>query len=90
MTHAELIAHVSAGCGLPKRDAHRVVDDLAKTILLALSKGDEVTIPGVGKLHVVDRAARTGTNPATGASVDIPAKRVAKLRMATELRRALV
>lgn len=89
MTHAELIAHVAAGCGLPKQDARKVIDDLAKTILGALSRGDEVTIPGVGKLHTVERAARTGMNPATGASVDIPAKRVAKLKMSTELKRAL-
>jgi nucleoid DNA-binding protein len=39
----------------------------------ALTKGDEVTIPGFGKFSAVQRAARTGRNPATGAELEIKA-----------------
>ena len=40
------------------------------------------TIPGIGKLVVVDRKARAGRNPATGESIQIPAKRSLKFRVA--------
>jgi DNA-binding protein HU-beta len=43
---------------------------------------DGFTIPGLGKLVVVSRKARMGRNPATGAAIKIPAKKVLKFRIA--------
>ena len=40
------------------------------------------TIPGLGKLVLVNRKARMGRNPQTGAAIKIPAKRVVKFRVA--------
>jgi DNA-binding protein HU-beta len=40
------------------------------------------TLPGIGKLVLVDRKARIGRNPATGAQIEIPAKTVVKFRVA--------
>jgi DNA-binding protein HU-beta len=42
------------------------------------------TFPGVGKLVIVDRKARLGRNPATGETIQIPAKRVLKFRIAKQ------
>lgn len=89
MTQAEFISRISGDSGIPRKDVERVLDSVGKTVQSALASGDTVALPGVGKLSVADRAARTGMNPATGAKVDIPAKRVAKLKAGAELTRAL-
>ncbi len=56
----------------------------------ALTRGDELTLPGIGKMTVKDRPARTGRNPATGESIEIPAKRTVRLVAAKALKDALV
>ena len=48
------------------------------------------TFPGVGKLVVVDRKARLGRNPATGETIQIPAKRVLKFRIAKQAKDAVL
>ena len=47
------------------------------------------TIPGLGKLVVVNRKARMGRNPATGEQIKIPAKRVLKFRIAKAAKDAI-
>jgi len=54
-----------------------------------LMAGRAVTIPGVVKLKPVDRAARKGRNPATGESIDIPARRDVKATVSPTLRSRL-
>lgn len=49
----------------------KTTDDI-KAMLL---RGEDVNLPGIGKLKVKTRNARTGRNPATGAAVDIPSRR---------------
>ena len=48
------------------------------------------TIPGLGKLVLVNRKARMGRNPATGASIKIPAKRVLKFRVSKAAKDAIL
>ena len=48
------------------------------------------TIPGLGKLVLVNRKARVGRNPATGESINIPAKRVVKFRVAKAAKDAIL
>ncbi|MEK6566882.1 MAG: HU family DNA-binding protein, partial [Bacteroidota bacterium] len=48
------------------------------------------TLPGIGKLVLVDRKARMGRNPATGASIQIPAKTVVKFRVAKAAKEAVL
>jgi DNA-binding protein HU-beta len=53
---------------------------LTKDQLIAdqLENGAEITLPGIGKLKVTERPARTGRNPSTGAAIEIAAKKVVK------------
>ena len=51
---------------------------------------DSFTIPGLGKLVLVDRKARLGRNPATGEQINIPAKRVVKFRIAKAAKDAIL
>jgi DNA-binding protein HU-beta len=50
---------------------------------------DGFTIPGLGKLVLVQRKARIGRNPATGEQIKIPAKKVVKFRVAKAAKEAI-
>ena len=73
----EVLAEMS---GLSKADAKSLLD--AQAQLAYAEAKDGYTIPGIGKLVVVNRKARKGRNPATGQEIDIPAKTVLKFRIA--------
>jgi DNA-binding protein HU-beta len=63
--------------GVSKRDA-RVLSDMAERS----QRSGVFVIPGLGRLVRVDRTARTGRNPVTGEAIKIPAKKIAKFRVA--------
>jgi DNA-binding protein HU-beta len=48
------------------------------------------TLPGIGKLVLVDRKARLGRNPKTGETIQIPAKKVVKFRIAKACKDAII
>ena len=78
MNKAELVEEVSGEAGLTKRETQKVIDTMIKTITDTLSRGEKVILVGFGTFGVRQRKARTGRNPQTGATIQIPAKRVAK------------
>ena len=75
-TKHELIDALSERTGHPKRDATAFVDALGELAQEALAAGQEVMLPGIGKLAVKEKAARTGRNPQTGAAIEIAARKV--------------
>ena len=80
MTKSQITATLAEKTGLTKAQITSVMDAQAE---LAYAQAPEsYTIPGIGKLVLVDRAARMGRNPATGETIQIPAKRVLKFRIA--------
>lgn len=84
----EIAAHV-ANEGVSKTAIKFVLDAQADIARRELKKGGEVTLPGLGKLSVTKRAARTGRNPATGAALKIKAKNVPKFSAAKALKDAV-
>ncbi len=78
MNKAELVEEVSGEIGLSKRETQKVIDAIIGTIGDTLAAGEKVTLVGFGTFGVRQRMARTGRNPQTGATIQIPAKRVAK------------
>ncbi|KKK83317.1 hypothetical protein LCGC14_2794600 [marine sediment metagenome] len=78
MNKAELVNEVSGEVGLSRRETQKVVDVIIGTIGDTLAAGKKVTLVGFGTFGVRQRKARTGRNPQTGATIQIPAKRVAK------------
>ncbi len=78
MNKAELVNEVSGEVGLSKRETQKVIDAIIGTIGDTLAAGEKVTLVGFGTFGVRQRKARTGRNPQTGATIQIPAKRVAK------------
>jgi len=66
-----------------------LADDLVTMLVKNLKKGNRVRIAGLGILQVKKRAARTGRNPATGETIQIPAKKKIAFRAAKELKEAV-
>lgn len=80
MNKSELVAAVAAQAGLTKAQAQKAVEATVDAIAGALKNGDKVQLIGFGTFSVVEKAAREGVNPATGAKIQIPAKKVAKFK----------
>lgn len=78
MNKAELVEEVSGEVGLNKRETQKVIDAIIRTIGDTLVAGEKVTLVGFGTFGVRQRKARTGRNPQTGGTIQIPAKKVPK------------
>ena len=87
MTKSEIISHLAQKSGLPKKQVAELLDELAQLAYKEAHNG--FPVPGLGKLVVVDRAARMGRNPKTGEPLQIPAKRALKFRLAKEAKDAV-
>ncbi len=86
MNQSELIANVARATGISKADAERAVKATLNEIGDAIERKEEVNLAGFGTFRVEHRNARTGRNPQTGASMDIPAKNVIKFSPGKALR----
>jgi len=86
MNKAELIEEVVAETGLTKRTASEAISAVTDAITDAVARGERVTLVGFGSFRVVSRKARTGKNPQTGETIQIPAKKVPKFRAGKGLR----
>ena len=80
MTKGQVISYLAEKMGLTKAQAGQFLEELAKLAYKEAKQG--FTLPGIGKLVLVNRKARSGRNPATGETIQIPAKTVVKFRVA--------
>lgn len=78
MTKADLIDAVASEVGISKKAAAEAIDSVFSNITRSLRRGDKYTHVGFGTFSVVQRAAREGRNPQTGATIRIPARNVVK------------
>jgi DNA-binding protein HU-beta len=85
---SELIDHIADRAGLTKADAGAALDAATGAIADTLGRGGEVSIGGFGKFSVSHRAARSGRNPATGATIQIAASKAPKFSAAKALKDA--
>ncbi|MDO6433134.1 HU family DNA-binding protein [Flavitalea sp. BT771] len=85
MNKAELIDKIAGDAEISKKEANAALDSFTEAIAKTLKKGDKVTLVGFGTFSVSKRAARTGRNPQTGATIKIKAKKVAKFKAGKEL-----
>lgn len=88
MTKSAILSTLAAKTGLTKKQAGIFVDEL---VALAYKEAkNSFTIPGLGKLVLVNRKARLGRNPATGETIQIAAKKVVKFRIAKAAKDAIL
>jgi len=83
---AELVEEVVNETGLTRRTAREAVNTVTSVITDALARGEIVTLVGFGTFKVMERKARTGRNPQTGQTIQIPAKKAPKFRPGKGLR----
>jgi len=88
MTKSQIIAAVAEKADISKVQAKDALEGLAE--LAYENASDGFTVPGLGKLVKVDRAARMGRNPATGETIQIAAKTVLKFRIAKAAKDAVL
>ena len=75
MNKTELIAAMAENSGLTKKDCEAALAAFTCAVETAMKGGDKVQLVGFGTFEVKERAARTGKNPATGATIEIPASK---------------
>ena len=75
MNKVELVASVVEKTGLAKKDAEKAVSAVLDSVKEAVAKGDKVQLVGFGTFEVRARAARTGLNPKTKETINIPASK---------------
>ena len=88
LTKSQIASEISEKAGITKIQAVNILEHLA-TLAYKHAK-DSFTIPGLGKLVLVDRKARIGRNPATGETIQIKAKKVVKFRVAKAAKDAIL
>ena len=89
MTKADLISKLAQSGDITKKQAEQMLTALADAIKESLEKGEKTLLPGIGSFSCVERKARTGRNPRTGAEIKIPAKKTARFSVSSALADAL-
>ncbi len=88
MSKSALITHLAENNSMTRKQVVAFMDCLVKVAYKEAKNG--FTLPGVGKLVLVQRKARMGRNPATGEAIKIPAKKVVKFRVAKAAKDAIL
>ena len=88
MNKRDLIDAISDRVG-NKKAATEAVNAMVDAIQAAVAEGDKVAITGFGVFEKSERPARTARNPATGATIKVPASSVPKFRAGAEFKAAV-
>ena len=88
MNKSDLVSAIADNSGLSKANAARALEATTSSISSALAGGESVAITGFGSFLVRARAARTGRNPQTGATIQIKASNVAAFKAGKALKDA--
>ncbi len=80
MNKNDLVATVADMTGLPKAKVAKAVDGISDVITGALKNGEKVQLVGFGSFSIVNRSARQGRNPRTGATIQVAASRQPKFK----------
>jgi len=86
MNKAQLVEKVAELTRTTKQQSESILDATLEVIQKAVSKGDEVKLVGFGSFSRTHRKARSGRNPKTGASVQIPGSRVPRFKPGKEFK----
>jgi len=88
MTKSQIADYIAKKAEIKKKLAVQILEDIAA--LAYKEAKNAFTLPGLGKLVLVQRKARMGRNPQTGKAIKIPAKKVVKFRVAKAAKEAIL
>ena len=86
MNKVTLVAKTAEKSGLSKKQAELALGAFIDSVTEALKEGDKVQLMGFGTFEVKERAARTGRNPSTGETIEIPASKTPSFKAGKGLR----
>ncbi|MBP9155929.1 MAG: HU family DNA-binding protein [Xanthomonadales bacterium] len=89
MNKADIVSAIADHAELSKADSGRALDAMIEVVKKALKKGDSVSLVGFGTFAVRKRAARTGRNPRTGATIKIKASKIPAFKAGKALKDAI-
>lgn len=89
INRSDLVAKLADKAGTTKTDADSVLSAFSDTLLEAVGEGEKVQIPGILSVERVERSARTGRNPATGETINIPSGYGVKVSAGSKLKSAV-
>ncbi len=90
MSKSQIIAALSESTELSKKEVANFMEKFVELAFSEVKGNGEFVIQGIGKLVKQDRKARQGRNPATGETIQIPAKTVVKFRVAKAAKEAVL
>lgn len=88
MNKSQLIEKIITGADISKAAAERALNSFIESVTDEIKQGGDVALVGFGTFSVSDRAARTGRNPQTGATIQIAAAKVPKFKPGKALKDA--
>ena len=86
---ADLVDAIAGSADLSKKDAEGALSAALSEITSALKKGERVSISGFGTFSVGSRAARTGRNPQTGATIQIAASKTVRFKAGKAMKESI-
>ncbi len=90
MTQSEVVNHFAEKFGMKRAQAKELFDELTTLAQSEVKTNGEFVLPGFGKLVLSERKAREGRNPATGETIQIPAKTTLKFRVGKGMKDSVV
>ena len=90
LTQTQLLKELAASAEISNKAAKAVLAKYVEIAVRETKKAGVFVVPGIGRLVRVERKARMGRNPATGAAIKIPAKKVVKFRVAKAAKDAIL
>ncbi len=90
MTKSQILEALAGATNMSKKDVNNFLTELSNLGYRETKKNGEFVLPGFGKMVKVHRKARQGRNPATGATIQIPAKTVVKFRLSKAAKEAVL
>ena len=89
LSKPEFVELLSKRCEVSKKEATEMYDNVFGTLANVIASGEEVAIPGLGRVKIVERAARVANNPRTGEKIKVPAKKAPKFQFAKNIKEAV-
>ena len=89
MNKGTLVDYVASKTGSTKKAAQDMLEAVMEAVVSAVAKGDSVTLTGFGTFKPAARKARSGRNPQTGETINIPARTVPVFRPGKEFKEAV-
>lgn len=87
-TKAELVTAIVERTGVSKTDVEKTLKGFEEIVQQTIAKGgDKISLPGFISFEQGFRSARTGRNPQTGETIQVPASKTVKISAGATLKK---